>query len=167
MRNGILKTALGLPNALYDAGLGRIFGHRFLRLMHTGRKSGRRYNVMLEVVRYDRATGEAVVMVGLGARSDWLRNLRAGGPAWVDFGFGPRRALLRELDPAEAAAVLADYERRAGILRPLVARVLSRLAGFAYRGTDDDRLRLVTTLPLVAFRPAPQRGTRHPAADPT
>lgn len=152
-----LKRVLAAPNALYGWGLGRVFGHRFLQLTHTGRTSGRRYKVVVEVMHYNRRTGEAVVMSGFGRTSAWLRNLNAGTPAWVDFGRGPVAAKHRMLDTGEATRVLLDYERRMRLAAPLVRLVLGRLAGFAYRGTDTDRRRVVEALPLVAF--TPKRGT--------
>jgi deazaflavin-dependent oxidoreductase (nitroreductase family) len=139
---------------------GRLLGHRFIQLTHTGRTSGRLFRVVLEVVRYDRATGEVTVTAGFGPGSDWYRNVRAGGPAWVDFGRGARQVECRELGVDEAIAVMSDYERRAGIFRPVVHRVLGALADFEYRGTDDDRRRLIETLPMLALTPRPRRGER-------
>jgi hypothetical protein len=55
----------------------------------------------------------------------------------------------------DEVGALADYERRNRIAAPLVRAVLSRLAGFRHDGSDAARRRLVRTLPLVAFRPAP------------
>lgn len=153
-----LKTVFAAPNALYACGWGRLLGHRFVQLTHTGRTSGRRYRVVLEAVRYDPATGEVTVSVGFGRGSDWYRNVHAGGPAWVDFGRGAREVEWRELRIGEAMAVMADYERCAGLFRPVVRRVLGALAGFEYRGTDDDRRRLVETLPMLAFTPRREVG---------
>ncbi len=75
---GWLKRLLSAPNAFYAWGLGRIFGHRFLQLTHTGRKTGKEYRVVVEVVKYDRTTGDAIVMSGFGRRSGWFRNVSAG-----------------------------------------------------------------------------------------
>ena len=37
---GVLRALLGLPVHLYHARLGVLLGHRFLLLVHTGRKTG-------------------------------------------------------------------------------------------------------------------------------
>ena len=148
-----LKRLYRAPAVLYRLGLGRLLGHRFLLLTHTGRRTGGRHQALVEVVRYDPATGEAVVIAGYGKGSDWYRNVRAGGPGWVDFGRGPRPAGFRDVTPDEAADVLVAYERRYGVLRPLLRRVLSALAGFDYRGTADDRRRAVGILPMIALAP--------------
>lgn len=149
-----LRALFAAPNALYRHGLGGLLGRRFLQLTHVGRTSGSPHTVVLEVLRYDRATGEAVAVSGFGEKAQWLRNLRANGTASVSFGRAPRPATVRFLDTDEAVAVLTAYEHRYGVLRPLLRRTLTLLLDFEYRGTDADRLRLAQTLPLVAFRPA-------------
>jgi len=148
-----LRTAFVVPNALYGHGWGGLLGHRFLQLEHTGRRSGRTFHTVLEVLRYDRESGEAVVVSGFGDGADWLRNVRSGGPVAVSFGGPPRPARHRILDPTEAERVFTDYERGYGPLRPALRKVLSALLGWRYRGTTADRRRLVGQLPLVALRP--------------
>lgn len=148
-----MRWLLKAPVAFYSADLGWLFGHRFLLLAHRGRRSGRVYRTMLEVVAWDEAASEAVVMSGLGRRSQWYRNVLAADPVEVRIArlrFAPR---VRVLDRGEAADVLAGYEERNRIVAPVVRAVLSRLAGFRYSGTTADRRRLVETLPLLAFRP--------------
>lgn len=76
----------------------------------------------------------------------------------MDFGRGARQVECRELGVDEAIAVMSDYERRAGIFRPVVHRVLGALADFEYRGTDDDRRRLIETLPMLALTPLSEAG---------
>ena len=157
MPRPLVKRALAAPNALYDAGLGRLLGHRFLRLTHHGRRSGRTYRTMLEVVAW--RDGEATVLAGLGRKAQWLRNAQAGAPLTVEIANARWPADFRVLDTAEAAATLADYERRNRIATPIIRALLTRLSGIRYDGTDAARRRIVEALPLVAFRPqaAPPR----------
>jgi deazaflavin-dependent oxidoreductase (nitroreductase family) len=138
---------------LYRNGFGWLLGHRFLRLSHTGRRSGRTFHVVLEVVRYDEATGEATVVSGFGQTADWLRNLRAGGPVAVDFGRGARPAAYRVLGLEEAVEVYAAYERRNVLIAPLVRWTLTALLGWRYDGSAGARRRMAAELPLVALRP--------------
>jgi deazaflavin-dependent oxidoreductase (nitroreductase family) len=147
-------VSFAAPNALYANGFGRVLGRRFLQLSHTGRRSGSRFQVVLEVVRYDRATGEATVISGFGPDADWLRNLRAGGPAAVDFGRGPRPVAYRILGLAEAQTTYAAYERRNLLIAPLVRWTLTALLGWRYDGSEAARHRMVTELPMVALRPS-------------
>lgn len=102
-----LRWLLRAPAVLYDWHAGWLLGHRFLRLTHRGRRSGRRYRTMLEVVGTGRAPGEVVVMVGLGPSADWYRNLQAGRGVEVAIGGRRFRPAHRVLDRPEAAAVLA------------------------------------------------------------
>ena len=155
-----VRSAFAAPNVVYAKGLGWVLGRRFLQLSHTGRRSGRSFQVVLEVVRYDRATGEAPVISGYGRQADWLRNLLAGGAASVDFGRGPRLAACRVLDLHEAQATYAAYERRNLIIAPLVRWTLTALLGWRYDGSVEARRRMVAELPMVALRPSGGRAMR-------
>ena len=149
-----LIRALRAPAVLYDWNLGWLLGRRFLRLTQRGRRSGRTYRMMLEVLGSDRARGEVFVIVGMGRRAQWYRNVLAGGAVEVAIGrerFVPDH---RELPVPEAAAVLEDYERRNRLVAPLVRAALSRLVGWRYDGSRSARERLVAERPILAFAPA-------------
>lgn len=149
----LLSRALRLPARLYDVGAGRLLGHRFLLLTHRGRRSGRLYRTMLEVVRWDPEKREATVMSGFGPRSSWLRNVLGGGAVEVRIAARRFEPTARSLDREEAVVVLADYEQRNRLAGPIVRAILSRLAGFRYDGSAEARERLVGALPLLAFSP--------------
>jgi deazaflavin-dependent oxidoreductase (nitroreductase family) len=151
-----------LPNLLYDHGVGWVLGRRFLRLAHTGRRSGERYFTVLEVVRFDPGIPEFVVVSGFGPGADWLRNLEAGGPAFVTVGRSTFAARHRRLTVEEAVAVFAADERSHRALGPVLRRVLSRLLGWPYDGSAEARRRMAGQLPLVALHPA----TGHDPATP-
>lgn len=147
----LTQRVLRAPGRLYDWHAGWLLGHRFLRLTHVGRRTGRRYQTMLEVIATT-PTGEAIVVAGRGSAADWYRNIQAH-PA-VELAIARRRfsPAHRVLDPDEAAAVLADYQRRNRLIMPVLRRVLSWLAGWRYDGTPAARQRLARELPIVAFR---------------
>jgi len=109
---------------------------------------------MLEVIGADCAGHELFVMVGLGRRAQWYRNLMAGGAVEIAIGSERFRPVYRELALTEAAAVLGEYERRNRLLTPIVRALLSRLIGWRYDGTPTARQRLVSERPILAFRPA-------------
>lgn len=150
---GLLGWLLGLPKFLYRAHLGFLFGHRFMLLVHTGRRSGKRYETPLEVVRYDRSSREAIVAAGWGRRTQWLYNIEAGLAEEVRIGGERFVPAYRELDPDEAAGVLDWYERHSGLPRSIVRAILSRLLGWRYDGSPDARRRAAAQLPLLGFRP--------------
>lgn len=148
----MLRRLLRAPARLYDWRLGWLLGNRFLRLTHVGRRSGRRYQTMLEVIGTS-PDGDVMVIAGLGSTADWYRNLQAGEAIEVAINRRRFHPTHRTLDPSEAGAVLADYERRNRWIAPIVHRVLSWLIGWRYDGGDEARRRLVEQLPVVAFRP--------------
>jgi len=145
---------LRAPTLIFRAGLSGVLGERFLMVTHVGRRTGRRYRTVLEVVGHLSATDEFVVTAGLGRSADWLRNTQAGGAREIAVGRRRFRPEVRLLPEDDAAAVLTAYERDNRLIAPVVRRLLSRLVGWRYTGTDAERRRLVRELPLVAFRPA-------------
>jgi len=60
------------------------------------------------------------------------------------------------LEESEAVSIVADYERRNRWVTPIVRRILSRLLGWRYDGSDAARRRMVRQLPVVAFDPLPR-----------
>jgi hypothetical protein len=111
---------------------------------------------MLEVVGEDRARQEVIVVAGLGRSAQWYRNLLVGKATEVAIAGERFAPLHRELEMSEAAAVLADYERRNRYIAPILQRVLSWLVGWHYDGTEAKRRDLVRELPMVALRPESQ-----------
>jgi deazaflavin-dependent oxidoreductase (nitroreductase family) len=153
-KKSLLQHLLRAPVYLYRWRLGPLFGKRFLLLTHTGRRTGMRHQTVLEIMEYRKDGPEAVVMSGFGRNSDWLRNIDAiPNHEEVDIGSAHFKASHRYLDEEEAVNVVRNYERRNRFMAALVRLVLSRLLGWQYRGSEDDRRRLVGQLPLVAFRP--------------
>lgn len=157
----IARRLLRAPARLYDWHLGWLLGHRFLRLTHIGRRTGRQHQTMLEVIA-TRPDGEVVVIAGLGPSADWYRNVQTQPAAEIAIGRRRFHPAHRTLDPSEAAVVLADYERRNRLAAPVVRGVLSWLVGWRYDGTDQARRRLVRELPVVAFRPDGRRSIDRP-----
>ena len=150
----MLRWLLGLPVYLYIAHLGFLLGQRFLVLVHEGRRTGRRHETPLEVVRYDRSTEEATVVAGWGRKTAWLNNVEAGLAREVWIGRARYVPAVRRLGLDEAVAVLERYERHGGLPRSLVWAVLSRVLGWRYDGTPQARRRAAEQLPMLAFRPA-------------
>jgi len=152
-KKSVLRHLLRAPVYLYRWRLGPLFGKRFLLLTHTGRRTGVRHQTVLEVMEYREAGPESIVMSGFGRNSDWLRNIEAAPNEEVVIGASHFQASHRFLSEEEAVKVVSNYELRNRFMAPLVRWVLSRLLGWRYSGSDDDRLRLVKQLPLIAFRP--------------
>ena len=92
-------------------------------------------------------------MSGFGAGSDWLRNLESGGQSSMTISTRTYPISHRLLDTEEAMETFASYERRNRLAEPIVRRVLSRLLGWRYSGTAEERRQLVEQLPLIALEP--------------
>jgi deazaflavin-dependent oxidoreductase (nitroreductase family) len=151
--DSFLRRVLRVPVVLHHARLGFLLGHRFLLLVHTGRRSGCRYETVLEVMRFDPRTGKAVVMSGFGRRASWFRNVESGSPCEVLIAAESFVAAHHVLPATEAEKIIADYERRNRLAAPLVRAVLGRLAGIEYDSSPTARARVVAVLPLVALWP--------------
>jgi deazaflavin-dependent oxidoreductase (nitroreductase family) len=146
---GALRLAFRLPIYLYRLDLGRLLGHRFLLLVHRGRKSGLLRETVLEVLLHDPGTKESVVLSAWGKKADWYRNVKATPALEVRTGGECYVPEQRFLVPAENHAVISEYVRR----HPLAFRVFARVFGYPLGGTEAARREVARSLRLVAFRP--------------
>jgi deazaflavin-dependent oxidoreductase (nitroreductase family) len=153
--NAALRPVFRAPVYLYRWKCGWLLGHRFLLLIHVGRRTGQRRHTVLEVMEYRREGPEAVVMSAFGRNADWLRNIEATPNLKVVIGSQSFIAAHRFLDEEEAVQAIAGYEQRNRVIAPIIRSVLSRFLGWRYKGSASDRRRLVEELPLIAFRQAP------------
>ena len=96
-----------MPIGLYRAGFGFLFGKRLLMLEHTGRKSGARRRVVLEVLARP-APGQYVIIAGFAGTAQWYRNITTNPRVRVSTGFRRNMAALAEPAlEAESAAICA------------------------------------------------------------
>jgi len=146
--SGVRRALLRAPIWLYRARLGFLLDHRFLYLAHRGRRSGRRREVVLEVVEYNPAASVVYVVSGWGPTSDWFRNLQAG-PA-LEVRFGTRRYPAPETQILTTPETLALLERyRAG--HPRTWRQLAKIMGLAPDASGTEVERGAERLPAVRF----------------
>ena len=144
-----LRLVFRLPIYLYRLNLGWLLGYRALLLIHQGRKSGLLRETVLEVIRYDPATKESVVLSGWGEKADWYRNIQVAPAMEVQTGKERYVPEQRFLSPEENHAEIIDYERR----HPLAARLLAKAFGYPLGGTETIRQAFEPSMRLVAFRP--------------
>jgi deazaflavin-dependent oxidoreductase (nitroreductase family) len=147
--SGALRLAFRLPIYLYRLNLGWLLGHRFLQLVHRGRRSGLLRETVLEVLHYDPATGESVVLSAWGEKADWYRNVEATPALEVRTGGERYVPEQRFLGPDENHAVVFDYGRR----HPLAFRVFARVFDYPLGGSEASQREVASSLRLVAFRP--------------
>lgn len=150
---GLARLGFRLPIWFYRLGLGGLLGTRFLLLSHTGRKTGRVRQTVLEVVRYDRAATTFIVAAGFGSGSDWYRNIRANPRVTVQCGRRRWEMVANFLSPEQAGEELLDYARR----HPVAMRELARFMGYRLDGSPAGIRALGQVLAMVAFRCAGDR----------
>jgi deazaflavin-dependent oxidoreductase (nitroreductase family) len=154
---GLWRRVLRAPVHLFRWRLGFLFGDRFVLIDHVGRRSGNKYQTVVEVVEHDVATGEYLVCSGTGPGADWYRNLVAAPAQLVQVRNQHWAPTQRLLEDAEAAERFARYEQA----HTKAAERLLTSMGNAYDGTDDDRVRMITDMPMVAFGPRIESGERN------
>lgn len=148
----LLRWFLKIPVLLYRLRLGWILGHRFLLLTHRGRKTGRVRKTVLEVILYNPATSESVVVSGWGKTADWLRNIEARPAISVRTGRDRYRPQHRLINASEAEAVAIAFEKQHPFEVRLVPPVMQAL-GWSVCGERPTWRALMSEIPLVAFRP--------------
>ncbi|MDQ2903510.1 MAG: nitroreductase family deazaflavin-dependent oxidoreductase [Ktedonobacteraceae bacterium] len=146
---GLLKWAFSLPRYLYRWHLGWLLGRRFLMITHLGRKSGRRRQTVLEVVSYDPATQECLVIAGYGVHSDWYRNIQVHPAIEVQIGCQRYTPQQRLFSSEETMHLLEEYQRH----HPRAFREIIRFMGYAYDGTPEALHAISEILRGVALHP--------------
>ena len=126
-----------MPIYLYRLDLGWLLGHRFLMLVHQGRRSGLLRETVLEVILYDPDTRQSVVLSAWGEKADWYRNIGASPTLEVRTGGQRYVPEQRFLVPEENHALISHYGRR----HPLAFRVVARAFGYPLDGTEGARRR--------------------------
>jgi hypothetical protein len=88
--------------------------------------------------------GNRFVMIE--TKTDWYQNLQAGNLDAVWIGSKRSDASVRFLDAEEAGIVFHDYETT----RPKTATTLMQSMGVSYDGTDEGRVEMMRSIPMVS-----------------
>lgn len=150
----LLAWLFGLPTWLYRNGFGWVLGKRFLALTHRGRKSGRTHQTVLEVISYDSTREESVVVSAYGTKADWYRNLQTEPALRVRTGrldYVPEQRFLDAEERAEMARRFCEdhpWEAR------LMVRMLPSIGAAVHADRSVDPVEMLSSLPMVALRPA-------------
>lgn len=143
-----LLPVFKLPLVLYRLRLGRLLGHRFMMLTHTGRRSGKVRQTILAVLSFDPRTREIKAVSAWNA-SEWYKNIKAAPAVQVETGSTRYAPVQRDLSPEEVAQLLIDYRQQ----HPIFSRIICRIPGWKWDSTFDEFLTLARTLRGVAFLP--------------
>ena len=152
LTRGVPRWIWRAPIWLYRSGLGWLLGHRFLLLVHTGRKTGMSHQTVLEVVRYEAVSRRCVVVSGFGERASWYRNLRVRPRARICLAGRWLDVVARPLSAQDTAAELRAYAHD----HPLAARVMARLLGLRLDSLESAPLDALPAIPAVELLPSPE-----------
>ncbi len=150
---GFMRFLARIPIYLYRAGLGRLFGSRFLVLTHTGRASGLPRQVALEVVRHDEPSDTYFIASGWGEASDWYRNVIKTPRVAVHVGGRRLDAIAERLPSEQAEEEILTYARR----YPTSIKSLAGIMGYKVDGTEEGYRALGRLLPIIALRPVTEQ----------
>jgi hypothetical protein len=116
--------------------------------MHRGRVTGFLRRTVVEVARYDRTTGEAIVLTPWPSQANWYQNVLKQPASEIWIAAERYRPWQRVLGPDEIAAVLDAYSEKSR----LEAAGLRRLLGWGRGLPSDRRAELASLTGGVAFR---------------
>ena len=139
---------LKLPLLLYRAGLGWLFGHRFMLLTHIGRRSGKVRRTVLAVLHFDSGTRE-IMAISAWSASDWYKNILTSPALQVETGFTHYAPVHRSLSPEEITTLFEDYRHK----HPIFSRIVCRIPGWKWDSSHEELLELANTLRGVTFQP--------------
>ena len=143
----VSRALLRLPVGLYRVRAGWLLGSRFLLLTHTGRKSGRRYRTVLEVMRFDPVRPAYIVCAGRGHRSQWFQNVMRNPHVTVTVGTVERPARAECLSTDVARIELLRYAHAHPVAFALVRQFLGRSLRSVPAACDQ----LARQLPVLAL----------------
>ncbi|MBI5352080.1 MAG: hypothetical protein HZB50_05535 [Chloroflexi bacterium] len=148
--NGLLKFFFKFPVLLHKIGLGgweRLIGAQWMRITHIGRKSGKRYDSMVDVMDYDKATDTYYIEAAYGARADWYKNIR-DSVFQAQVGHRKFKARAGALTTEGAGDMLVKFFRN----KPAYTRSVLAMVGLKFK--DEAELReLGKNLTLLAVKP--------------
>jgi deazaflavin-dependent oxidoreductase (nitroreductase family) len=152
---GLLAWLFKLPIGFYRIHLGSLLGDRFLLLTHTGRKTGRLHQTVVEVVQHDQVSETFYVASGWGEKSSWYKNIIAHPQVTIQVGNREYSAVAERVSPEQGAQIIRAYARE----HPLALRELSRIMHYPLDGSEASAMNFGRNIPILAFRinPTPMK----------
>ena len=144
---GVSRILFRAPIWLYQINLGWLLGNRFVKITHTGRKSGLPRHVVLEVVKFDSISNIYYIAAAWGEKSDWVKNVRAHPKVQIQVGRHKMDAIARQLTKQESGDILLDYAQR----HPTAMKNLARFMGYQVDGSEADFRELGKQLLMYAL----------------
>jgi len=146
-----MKFFFKVPVWMYKIGFGgfeRWIGAQWMLITHIGRKSGKRYESMVDVMDYDKATDTYYIEAAYGARADWYKNIQSSTVFEARVGRRKFKARAGALNTEGASEMLVQFYRT----KPAYTRSVMAMAGMKFK--DEAELReLGKNLTLLAVKP--------------
>ncbi|MBI5965507.1 MAG: nitroreductase family deazaflavin-dependent oxidoreductase [Chloroflexi bacterium] len=146
-----LKFFFKVPVWMYKIGFGgfeRWFGAQWMLITHIGRKSGKQFDSMVDVMDYDKATDTYYIEAAYGTRADWVRNIQASLNFSARVGKRKFTARAMPLSNENTADMLIKFYRA----KPAYTRSVMAMVGLKFNGEEDLRA-LASKLMLLAIKP--------------
>lgn len=137
-----------MPLILYRLGMGWMFGKRLMLLTHKGCRSGKVYQTVLAVLRFDKKTRE-IFVVSPWSASNWYHNIQAAPAVEVETCRVRYAPIQRTLSPEEIASLFIEFRQQ----NPIFSRMVARIPGWNIDSSHDEFLALAQSLHGVVFRP--------------
>lgn len=144
---GLSRLMFRFPILFYRIGLGGLFGKRFVLITHTGRKSGKPRQVLLEVIQHNPVTGTVYVIGAYGEKADWVRNVRKTPSIRAQLGWKRYKADAVFLDEEGRIGVFLDYASR----HPRMAVSFPAMVGYELDGSEEDFSAFATEAVIVGI----------------
>jgi deazaflavin-dependent oxidoreductase (nitroreductase family) len=149
--NGLLKFFFKVPVWMYKIGFGgfeRLIGAQWMLITHIGRKSGKQYDSMVDVMDYNKVTDIYYIEAAYGTHADWVRNIQASPNFAARVGRRKFTARAAPLSNKNAADMLVKFYRE----KPAYTRSVMAMVGMKFNGEEDLRA-LAPKLMLLAVKP--------------
>lgn len=130
--SAFLQFLYRAPVHLYKWGLGWLFGKRFVLFHHVGRKSGKQYQTVVEVVEIENENGNVIIVAGYGERTQWYKNLKQMQTTTIQLGNQKYPVRIETISPEAGADIMARYYQRYGKATEMLFSVL----GYEWDGTE-------------------------------
>ena len=147
----LLKFFFKVPVWFHKMGFGgweRLVGAQWMLITTTGRKTGKRRDVMVDVMDYDKATDTYYIEAAYGTRTDWYRNMQSNPIFEAQVGRRKFKARAGSLSNEGAGEMLVQFYRH----KPAYTRSVMAMAGMKFK--DENELRVIAkNLTLLAVKP--------------
>jgi len=142
----LLRLLFRLPLIPYRIGFGGIIPNQIM-LATVGRRSGKRHQVVLDIIGSDKTKSIHYVSAAFGPKSDWFRNLRANPAVQAQIErrkFTARTVILPQKEAEEMLVEFVGLHRR-------YARIMMRVIGVRTELSEDEVYALASHMPVIAI----------------